>query len=122
VLLGRYSRPIAGLFGGGARWYLETDWQVQGERYEEIFNRRKVDDYVTGNVRLGVTTERWDALVYVNNVTDEDSVLTAVGAPGDVDQGLFDPFSFSPADSAFATLPDPRIVGARFAWRFGASR
>ncbi len=120
VGLARYSRPFAGLFGSGdARWFIETDVQVQGERYVDIWNRTKLDDFVLGNIRLGITSERWDALLYVNNVGDDDTVLTANSNPGDVDQALFDPTNFSPADTIGVTLPDPRIVGIRFSYRFG---
>jgi iron complex outermembrane recepter protein len=120
VGLARYSRPFAGLFeSGNARWFIEADVQAQGERYIDIWNLSKLDDYVLGNIRLGITSERWDALVYVNNVGDSDTVLTGNGNPGDVDQALFDPTNFSPADTVGVSLPDPRVVGVRFAYRFG---
>jgi hypothetical protein len=36
-----------------------------------------------------------------------------------VAQSLADPSNFSPANTAGVALPDPRIVGFRFAYRFG---
>jgi outer membrane receptor protein involved in Fe transport len=119
VAVARYSRPMGDLFGSdGVRWFIETDWQVQSERYIEIWNNVELDKYAIGNLRVGITSDKWDALVFVNNVTDSDTVLTGNGNPGDVDQSLFDPTNFSPADTVGVSLPDPRIVGVRFAYRF----
>jgi outer membrane receptor protein involved in Fe transport len=120
VALGRYSRPLAALFGSeNARWFFELDVQAQGERYIDIWNTSKLDDYVLSNLRLGITSDNWDALIYVNNLGDDDTVLTGNSNPGDVDQALFDPTNFSPADTVGVSLPDPRVVGVRFAYRFG---
>ena len=115
----RWSRPINELLGSrGARFFIEGDLQSQSERYIEIWNRTKLDDYVIGDLRFGITSERWDALVYVNNVGDDRTVTSGAPFPGDVAQSLADPAAFTPADSVGATLPDPRIVGVRFSYRF----
>jgi outer membrane receptor protein involved in Fe transport len=119
VLLGRFSLPLAAAFGGGARWYVEADGQIQGERYEDQWNTRKMDDYALFNLRTGIQTERWEALLYVNNLTDDDTILTSSSSPGNVEVALVDPFTFSPADTSSGTLPDPRIIGVRFNYRFG---
>ena len=115
----RYSRPFAAAFGGGASWFVEGDAQIQSERFEDQWNTRKMDSYSLFNLRFGIAAERWEALVYVNNVTDDDTVLSTTSSPGNVEVGLVDPFAFSPADTSQASLPDPRIVGLRFNYRFG---
>ena len=115
----RYSRPFAAAFGGGASWFVEGDAQIQSERFEDQWNTRKMDSYSLFNLRFGIAAERWEALVYVNNVTDDDTVLSTTSSPGNVEVGLVDPFTFSPADTSQASLPDPRIVGLRFNYRFG---
>lgn len=56
--------------------------------------------------------------MYVNNVGDDRTVTSGAPFPGDVAQSLADPAAFTPADSVGATLPDPRIVGVRFSYRF----
>ncbi len=120
VASARWSTPIGDLMGAkGARFFIEGDMQAQGERYVDFWNTNKLDDFVQGNIRLGVTSERWDVLLFVNNVTDDDTVLTGNSNPGDVSQSLADPTSFSPADQIAVSLPDPRIVGLRFNYRFG---
>jgi outer membrane receptor protein involved in Fe transport len=120
ALSARYSRPFAVLFGGEARWFVEGDSQIQSERYEDQWNTRKMDSYSLFNLRFGVTTPRWEALVYVDNLTDNDVVLSTTSSPGNVEVALVDPFNFSPADTSQASLPDPRIVGLRFNYRFGS--
>ena len=118
ALAARYSRPLASLFGGGARWFIEGDSQIQGKRFEDQWNTRTMDSYSLFNLRFGITSPKWEALVYVNNLTDDDTVLSTTSSPGNVEVALVDPFNFSPADTSQASLPDPRIVGVRFNYRF----
>ena len=120
VAQARWSTALGKVFGAqSARFFIEGDLQAQGERYVDIWNRSKLDDFVVGDLRVGIAAERWDALLYVTNVSNDKTVLTANPFPGDVAQSLADPSSFTPADSVGAALPDPRIVGLRFAYRFG---
>ena len=122
VLQARWSHPVGDLLGGkGVRFFVEGDAQAQSKRYVDIWNTYWLDSYVQGNIRLGLTSDKWDALIYVNNVTDDDTVLTANSNPGDVAQSLADPTNFSPADTLGATLPDPRLIGIRFTYRFTAN-
>jgi outer membrane receptor protein involved in Fe transport len=122
VGLARWSTPIADMLGGrDMRFFIEGDVQAQGERYIDTFNNNKLDDFVLGNLRLGVTSDRWDVLVYVDNIGDDDTVLSGNSNPGDVAQSLADPTNFSPADTVGGTLPDPRIIGLRFNYRFAGN-
>jgi iron complex outermembrane receptor protein len=121
VLLSRYGRPFASAFGGGASWYIEGDAQIQGERFEDQWNTRKMDDYALFNLRAGIVTDKWEALIYVNNLTDDDTVLSSSSSPGNVQVALLDPFAFSPSDTSSSSMPDPRIVGVRFNYRFGGN-
>ncbi len=117
----RWEHGVADMLGGGnVRFFVEGDVQAQGERYIDIWNHNKLNDYVLGNIRLGLESDRWDVLLYVNNVTDNDTVLAAVNNPGSVDQFYFDPNAFSPSDAVVVSLPDPLVVGIRFGWKFGA--
>ena len=119
----RFTQPIGDLLGAaGVKFFIEGDASAQSERYVDIFNRVKLNDFVQGNVRVGLTADRWDVMLYVNNIGDDDTVLSANSAPGDVDQALFDATNFSPADTYTATMPDPRIFGLRFSYRFAGSK
>ncbi|MCS6946240.1 MAG: TonB-dependent receptor, partial [Steroidobacteraceae bacterium] len=119
VFQARYERPVAAL--GGSRWYIEGDSQVQTERFIDPSNRRFVEDYVLANLRIGLMGEdrRWEAMIYVNNLFDDDTILSAQDQPGEVDSGINTPNAFGPTDGLQIQLPDPRIIGLRFNWRFG---
>ncbi len=122
VATARWQRAVDDLMGGkNVRFFIEGDVQSQGERYVDIFNQVKLDDFVHANLRVGLQSDRWDVMVYANNVTDDDTVMAAVNNPGSVDQYYFDFTSFSPSDAFVATMPDPRFIGLRFSWRFGAN-
>lgn len=116
-VLARYEMPLTAF--GGSRFYIEGDSQIQTERTVDPANRRWVEDYVQANIRIGVQAERWEAMLYVNNVTDDDTILSAQDNPGDVDASINTPNAFGPTDGLIITLPDPRIIGVRFNWRFG---
>jgi len=122
VGLARWSSAVGDLFGGtGVRFFVEGDMQYQSKRYLEFFNRVELDSYTIGNVRVGLTSDKWDVLIYANNITDDDTVQGGSANPGDVAQSLADPSNFSPANTSGVTLPDPRIVGIRFSYRFGGN-
>jgi outer membrane receptor protein involved in Fe transport len=116
VALARYTRPLA---EGGKKFFIEGDVQSQTERYVDIWNQNKLDDYVIADLRFGITSDRWDALLYIDNVFEDSTVLSGNANPGDVAQSILDPTNFAPADTIGVSLPDPRIIGVRFNYRFG---
>ena len=120
VGLARWSTAMGDAFGGtGVRFFIEGDMQHQSKRFIDFFNRVQLDSYSVANLRIGLTSDKWDVLVYANNITDDDTVQGGSANPGDVAQSLADPSNFSPANTAGVTLPDPRIIGIRFGYRFG---
>ncbi len=120
VGMARWSRPIGDLFGAtGVRFFVEGDVQKQSKRYLDFYNLVELDAFTIGNVRIGMTSDRWDLQIFANNITDDDTVQAGSSNPGDVAQSLADPSNFSPANTSGVALPDPRIVGFRFAYRFG---
>ena len=121
VATARWQRAVGDLMGAkDVRFFIEGDVQGQGERFVDQWNLVKLDDFVHGNLRVGLESDRWDVMLYANNVTDDDTVMAGVNNPGAVDQYFFDFTSFSPSDAFVATMPDPRVIGLRFSWRFGA--
>lgn len=95
--------------------------QYQSTRFVDFYNRVQLDSYTQGNLRAGVTADRWEFIVYANNITDDDTVLSGNPNPGDVAQSIADPSNFSPANTIGVTMPDPRIIGIRFGYRFGGN-
>ncbi len=116
VAQARWSTPIGA--GEGMKFYIEGDVQVQSSRFLDYYNTVKLDAYTEGSVRIGVTSPKWDALVYIDNVGNDKTVQTGNANPGDVAQSLYDPTNFSPANTVGVRLPDPRVVGVRFTYRF----
>lgn len=126
--------------------FIETDLIWQSKRYADITNRMWTDSFLEMNFRIGFQGEQWEALFYVNNVLDDDTVRFTGGGPGlgccfalgssidlspgpeldpnpgDTDGLLSEPRSPVMVDLPLYTtafLPDPRVVGARITYRFG---
>lgn len=116
VAQARWSTPIGA--GQGMKFYVEGDVQVQSKRFLDYYNTVVLDAFTEGAVRMGITSPKWDALVYVDNVGNDKTVQTGNSNPGDVAQSLLDPTNFSPANTVGVRLPDPRVVGVRFTYRF----
>ncbi len=123
--------------------FIETDAIWQSKRYTGITNNVWTDDFLELNFRIGLQGERWEALVYVNNLFDNDTVRFSGGAPGlgccfilgssidvqavpDPDnpgETLSTPRSAVMVDlpgTATGFLPDPRVIGARVSYSFGS--
>jgi iron complex outermembrane receptor protein len=123
VGLARWSKPVADMFGATeVRFFIEGDAQYQSKRFLDFYNLVEFDSYMIGNLRVGLTSKKWDVQLFVNNITDDDTVQGGSANPGDVAQALADPSNFSPANTVGVNLPDPRVVGVRFAYRFGGDR
>ncbi|MGI9308316.1 MAG: TonB-dependent receptor domain-containing protein, partial [Gammaproteobacteria bacterium] len=113
----------------GLDWFTEVNYRYQDTRYVEAFNIVEFQDYHLTDFRLGLTGDTWDAQLYVNNVFDDDTVITGGATPGlptgSFGFGLTGPFPPQvnagpklPSD-IYAQLPNPRIIGVRATLRFG---
>ena len=112
------------------RPFLETPFQYifelngswQGERWADPENAVKLADYARLDLRLGLTSDQWDVIFYVDNVMNDDRFITAGSGPDFASQitqlGFTAGFGTT---HYFATLPDPRFFGVRAAYRFGAA-
>lgn len=110
--------------------YVETDLLWQDKRYTGVTNSMWTDAYWLFNLRLGLRSDRWEALLYVDNALDNDTVQFSGGGPGlgccfalgsEIDLAS-DPSTtvmvdLPPYSTAF--MPRPRIVGLRMSYRFG---
>lgn len=100
---------------------VEGSWQ--DKRWTEPENLVQLDDYATMNLRLGLTSDSWEVLAYLDNALDQDTFTTAGSGPDfgrQVSQlGFTAGFGTS---HYFATLPDPRVFGVRANFRFGDGR
>ncbi len=110
--------------------YVETDVIWQDTRFTGITNNLWTNSYWLLNLRLGIQSEYWETLLYVDNVLDDDTVQFSGGGPGlGCCFALGDEIDISRIPSTkvmvdlplFSTafLPRPRVVGFRMSFRFG---
>jgi outer membrane receptor protein involved in Fe transport len=118
VALAGYYPPLG---SGGLSGLLEADVQYEDKRYIDEFNDREVDAYTLVNFRAGVQTDKWDVLLYVNNVFDDDTIRSwsaSTGLTATAEKNIIDPnMSVFPAEG-FAIAPPPRHWGVRANMRF----
>jgi outer membrane receptor protein involved in Fe transport len=116
VVLGGWYPPLGGT---GLSGLFEADAEYEDARFTDEFNDRMVDSYWLMNLRAGVESDRWDAMIYVNNALDNDTIQswssgTAVVATAErFDQNL----AIFPPDG-FSIAPPPRQWGVRANVRF----
>ena len=72
-----YIGPLANT---GIDWFIATNSRFQDERFINASNTASVSDYWISDLRLGVTTDRWDVIFYVDNVFDNN--ITRGGPSG----------------------------------------
>jgi outer membrane receptor protein involved in Fe transport len=113
------ARPLGGT---GLDWIVDLNTSFQDKRYENQDNYLYLDDYWLTNLALGLATEQWDILFYVQNVFDDDTLKTSSSAPDFGKQvtelGFLAGLGVS---NVTATLPDPRVIGVRMGYRFGSN-
>jgi outer membrane receptor protein involved in Fe transport len=131
-----YRKP----FGNDSFWFFDVDTSYTGERYIEDDNTIWLEAYTNVDLRFGMGGDRWEAIVFVNNATDDDKVRSAGTGPGNalalirlaqtigavgalVPANMRSPFGGSPVGlriptQVFANMPDPRTVGLRVSYKF----
>jgi outer membrane receptor protein involved in Fe transport len=113
-----YTRP---LLDNGVDLLAQLDAQYQDSRFLDQDNYTKFEDYWIANVRLGLTSPKWEVVGYVDNVFDDDTIKSGGSGPDFARQASELGFTAGLGTSHFfGTLPDPRIVGVRMSYRFGA--
>jgi iron complex outermembrane recepter protein len=66
-----YDRPLAGQYDLAGR----ASWSYVGTRVDLTYGINHVPGYTLGDVRLGVTTDRWSAYLFCDNVFDKIAEL-----------------------------------------------
>ena len=119
------------LFDTGYEWFSEASWRYQDSRYVEAFNIVEFPSYNITDVRAGILADVWDLTFFVNNVFDDDTIITGGANPGlptgsfgfgfGAGPGVFPGVNAGPKlpSDIYAQLPNPRIAGVRVNLRFG---
>jgi outer membrane receptor protein involved in Fe transport len=100
---------------GATDWFVEGQLQYQDERFEGAENQLVFPSYWLADLRVGLTSQAWDIVAYVDNAFDDDTVKTGF-ADGDIPT-FFATNRF--LNRGTVILPDKRSFGLRAAYRFG---
>jgi len=104
----------------GMDWFLEGDTSFQDKRFVDQDNYVFFDDYWLTNFRLGLETDTWDALIFVDNAFDDDTIRSGGSGPEFSLQSSRLGFTAGlGVNGYFGILPDPRTIGLRTNFRFG---
>lgn len=106
----------------GIDWFAEFNMTYQSKRFLEAENTVFLDEYFLVDARLGLLGDRWDLLMYIDNLFDDNTIKSGGTGPDFGSQVVELGFSAGLGVShSFGTLPDPRVFGIRARYRFGAS-
>jgi len=112
----RYVAPFGS--GGGREWYADVSFIFQDERFIDEFNVKSLDAYWLTDIRLGLLSDRYEVVLFMDNAFDDDTVKTAVDFGSQVETTRIGQFPPGPSDGVIVTLPDPRTVGVRASFNF----
>lgn len=107
---GQYSFPMGGGFDG----YLRADYQYQSATkfdFQGLPSSRK-SAFEVVNARIGITSDRWDAALFVNNLFNEEAVLA------DLTLGIAGTPVPLGSDNRRIRPFTPRTIGLNFAIRY----
>jgi iron complex outermembrane recepter protein len=131
-----YRVPVG---ASGNNLLVDFDANWSDERFTEDDNTILLDSYYLANLRIGLENPKWSALLYVDNLFDDDKIKSGGTGPGnalaDVRQAQViaqlatpttpanfrspvAPFGLAIPTAVFAVMPNPRIVGVRFNYKF----
>ncbi|MGI9343232.1 MAG: TonB-dependent receptor [Gammaproteobacteria bacterium] len=100
-------------------WFVELNSIYQDRRFIDQDNAQQVDEYWLFDTRAGFTGEKFEFLVYIDNLFDDDTLRTGGSGPDFARQVTELGFTAGLGTTQFfGVLPPPRTVGARLTMRF----
>ena len=104
-----FNMPAAA-WGGGGEWFARWDTWYQSETYNWVLNLAETESAALHNIRGGWRNDRYSVTGWIENATDDDSVLASARTTGSfLTQTL----------GNILSLPEPRSYGVTFTARFG---
>ncbi|WP_439532754.1 TonB-dependent receptor [Polymorphobacter sp.] len=97
--------------GNGLNAYVEASGQFRGRRFLSDDNAWSLKSYGMLDLRFGFQTDQWSAIIYIDNVLDDQTIKSAINLL-DVASGN------SGALNMIAYMPDPRQAGIRVRYNF----
>jgi iron complex outermembrane receptor protein len=112
-----YLRPLADT---QLDYFIHVDGNWQDKRYLDADNLVYLDDYWDTNASVGLQSEKWEIMFYVENLLNDDTIRAAGFGPDFGAQARDLGFAGGLGQQeVLATLPDERIIGLRASARFG---
>jgi iron complex outermembrane receptor protein len=105
-----FNMPADNFLDGDGEWFARWDTSYQGQAYAWTINRAKTEAAFQHNFRGGWQNERYSVTAWVENLTDDDSILAAQRTSGSFLTGNL---------GFFASLPEPRSIGLTVRANFG---
>lgn len=110
AITGSYTAPLV----GNLEWFLEGDAQYQSERYMDPESTSIFEEYWKANFRVGIESDNWEVILFVDNAFDDDTILSGSEIPD-----FSEPLTFpAPAFATLGILPDKRQYGIRANYTF----
>jgi outer membrane receptor protein involved in Fe transport len=104
----------------GTDWFAETNVSYEDERFLDADNFVKFEDYFLMDVRAGLSGEKWEFLLYIDNFLEDKTIRTGGSGP-DFGGPQVEELGFTAGlgvSHYFGILPDPRIFGMRLTLMF----
>jgi outer membrane receptor protein involved in Fe transport len=105
VVMGRYARPVLDDIKG----FVEADARYTSNRPMDEYNVRFIPSQTIANAQIGLESERWTALIYVENLFNQDKIQGGFLAGDFFHQGQTE---------IIVTPADPRRAGARVSYKW----
>jgi iron complex outermembrane recepter protein len=116
TLFGRLDFPLGPQLNG----FFRADYAFSESKYDQVFNLAETGDKSLLNVKFGIEGERWDASLYVDNVTNSrtpSAVIRYVDNKNTLPIGDSERVS-SVLRGFLYSLADKRRMGVNFRYRF----
>ncbi len=100
-------------------WFVEANVLYQDKRFLDQDAAQRLDEYWQVDARAGLTGERFEFLVYVDNLFEDLTIRTGGAGPDFAKQNTELNFTAGlGVTQFFGVLPNPRQFGARLTMRF----
>jgi outer membrane receptor protein involved in Fe transport len=110
TVTGSYTAPLV----GNLEWFLEGDAQYQSDRWADAENTSKFDSFWKANFRVGLESDSWEVILFVDNAFDDDTITSGSEIPD-----FSEPLTFpAPAFVTLGVMPDKRQYGLRASYTF----
>ncbi|TCO75152.1 TonB-dependent receptor [Chromatocurvus halotolerans] len=102
-----------------SNWFAEVQTTFRDERFSNQSNLLRFDSYWLTDLRLGVASGNWEAMAYVDNLFDDETIRDGFNTGGYINDFSLAGATFVLPDSAQFYLPPPRAFGLRASYSFG---